>query len=67
MRHHPEHPSVSSFTSPLSSSAMDDVCPQVTLTTVLSRRTPITLRGDGWLLVQPEPTWPELLKPQANT
>lgn len=49
------------FTSPLSVTAMEEVWPQAMLTTTLLRRQLETLRGVGWLAVDPDPTWPQLL------
>jgi len=45
-----------SITSPLSSTAMEHSCPQATFTTTLFCRQLLTLRGVGWLAVDPEPT-----------
>lgn len=55
------------FTSPLSVTAMVEVWPQAMLTTTLLIKQLETLRGVGWLAVDPDPTWPQLLYPQANT
>lgn len=47
---------VDSLTSPLSATAMEEVCPQAILTITLFWRQLVTLRGVGWLAVDPEPT-----------
>lgn len=49
------------ITSPLSSTAIEQSWPQAMLTTTLFCRQLLTRRGVGWLAVDPEPTWPELL------
>ncbi len=48
-------------TSPLSTTAKDEVWPQTILTATLFCRQLDTLRGVGWFAVEPEPTWPQLL------
>lgn len=45
-----------SLTSPLSTTARDEVCPQTMLTATLFCRQLDTLRGVGWFAVEPEPT-----------
>ena len=51
----------SALTSPLSTRAMEEVCPHVIPTTVLPCKQPVTFLGYGWFAVEPEPTWPQLL------
>lgn len=49
------------LTSPMSTTAIEHICPQAIFTTVLFCKQPVTLRGIGWLAVDPDPTCPELL------
>lgn len=49
------------LTSPLSTTARDEVWPHTMLTATLFCRQLDTRRGVGWLAVEPEPTWPQLL------
>lgn len=49
------------LTSPLSTTAMEHICPHAMFTTTLFCKPLVTLRGIGWLAVDPDPTCPELL------
>lgn len=49
------------LTSPVFTTAMEHICPQAMFTTTLLCKQPVTLRGIGWLAVDPDPTCPELL------
>ena len=54
------------YTSPFSSTAIELVWPQVTPTTLRPPKDADTLRGVDWLVVVPEPIWPQLFWPQEK-
>lgn len=49
---------VTIVTSPLSKIAMEELCPHVMPTAIFPSRRPVTFLGHGWLVVEPEPSWP---------